>query len=52
VTRRRCPRGHFLPRNGKCHCTQKRPSSDLRGQRATLHQLYTMTTIRTAGRYL
>jgi hypothetical protein len=52
MTRPRCPRGHFLPRTGTCRCTQKRPSSDLRGQRATLRQLYTMTTVPLAGRYL
>ncbi|MFE9906442.1 hypothetical protein [Streptomyces achromogenes] len=62
---RRCPRGHFLPADAptaqqdSCRCARRRrrprrtlPSSDLCGQRATLRQLYTATTIPLTGTYL
>ncbi|GGR70901.1 MULTISPECIES: hypothetical protein [Streptomyces] len=66
MTRPRCPRGHFLPADApnsqpdSCRCAltrrrrlrRTRPSSDLCGQRATLRQLYTMTTIPLTGAYL
>lgn len=62
MSRRRCARGHFIPATAStddCHCllTRKRQhrafvETDLRGQRATIHQLRTMTTLRPAGSYL
>ncbi|WP_318202928.1 hypothetical protein [Streptomyces sp. SCL15-4] len=66
MNRPRCPRGHFLPANAPtpqadtCRCAparrrrkrRYRPSSDLRGQHATLRQLYTATTIPLTGTYL